>query len=175
MSAADPWLRARITVLWAIVLGTFGALALVPVVARAAPPSSYGAGWLQLVPTGELYGIPIAYVPGGEGVASVQFVALSRFQCTDELSWGTVGTSNPGDPVFFPHTCENPDFSQSPSEGFEVWTRALYAEAPEPPASAASGAGATTGDVDRVVRGLQAVLAGLVLAAGIAGFRLGLS
>ena len=71
--------------------------------------------------------------------------------------------------------CFNPDYTVSePDLGAGLWFRTQFLS-PDPPASSASGAGATSGDIDRLVRGIQAVLLGCVLGSGLAGFRLGLA
>lgn len=172
--------RVRVTLvvvaLWLVVVALVGSLML-PLAARAqgTPPPGLGDGWVQMTASGTAYGGPTGVFPA-TSVPVYQFVIFSKAMCTDPFVWGAVGTAEPGSTFYMPYSCLEPDYSSTPISGSETWFRPLYSSAP--PASAASAASASAagpGDIDRVVRAVQAVLAALVLGAGVAGYRLGLS
>lgn len=145
-----------------------------PAKAQNLPPPGLGEGWVQMSASGTAYGGPTGTFPL-TAVAAYQFVIYAKTMCSDPFVWGAVGTAEPGAVFYMPYSCMEPDYSSTVITGSETWFRPLYASSPPPAASAASAVPAGPGDIDRVVRGIQAVLAAWVLAAGVAGYRLGLS
>lgn len=143
-------------------------LALLPLSAQAAPPSSFGTGWVQLFDDGSCLEGYCATLAAGEGVEGYQIATLQRPDgvCGAELSWQAGGIVPPGGPLYFPVGCWTPDTYEYQAEFVsEQWVRALMVQGPDDPASAPTGEEPLSSEAG----GLVMILGGLVCLAGFAG------